>query len=432
MNIPLDRLYHYIESVAQQVYKDDVLIYRFYPHGSKNIQDLNHLVAATWQQRATHPSIWCHDQEPLNHEFYKTHLRELFGNWIDTVRSLGSQELVPTNLNWSNNIFDKNVLLHSERRSGEVEKYQNNGELITVYYWSHAVIARDWFRYAEHESFKKCTKKTFLIYNRAWSGTREYRLRFSDLLIERGLIEQCQTTCNPLDPESGQHYDTHEFVNTAWRPHNQLEQFLTGTTATSASSADFNQHDYNSTDIEVVLETLFDDERLHLTEKSLRPIACAQPFIIVAPHGSLEYLRSYGFKTFDGIWNEDYDQEQDAARRLGMIADLIQTIADWNPDTRESKLDQARDIAKYNQEWFFSKEFFNMIIDELKTNLKQAFQELDSCNNYTHWVARWNRLLEQPGICDFLDANIDYTMPSRASINNIMQLCQSKLALKNS
>jgi hypothetical protein len=43
MSIPLDRLYHYILNVAQEIYNDRIIIYRFYPHGSKNINDLNNL-----------------------------------------------------------------------------------------------------------------------------------------------------------------------------------------------------------------------------------------------------------------------------------------------------------------------------------------------------------------------------------------------------
>jgi hypothetical protein len=45
MSIPLDRLYHYIENVAQEIYNDRIIIYRFYPHGSKNINDLNNLLS---------------------------------------------------------------------------------------------------------------------------------------------------------------------------------------------------------------------------------------------------------------------------------------------------------------------------------------------------------------------------------------------------
>jgi hypothetical protein len=35
------------------------------------------------------------------------------------------------------------------------------------------------------------------------------------------------------------------------------------------------------------------------------------PFVIVGTRGSLEYLRSYGFRTFEGIWDESYDSAED-------------------------------------------------------------------------------------------------------------------------
>ncbi len=47
------------------------------------------------------------------------------------------------------NIFDQCILLHSEKNSNEIDKYANSG-FIPTYYWSHALIARDWFRYAQH------------------------------------------------------------------------------------------------------------------------------------------------------------------------------------------------------------------------------------------------------------------------------------------
>lgn len=38
MSVPLDRLYHYIENTAGEIYNDDVVIYRFYTHGFKNFK----------------------------------------------------------------------------------------------------------------------------------------------------------------------------------------------------------------------------------------------------------------------------------------------------------------------------------------------------------------------------------------------------------
>ena len=434
MSIPLDRLYHFINDTAGNIYGDLVIIYRFWPHGSKNINDLNNLYAESdWVDKITSPIVWCNDQEPLDYKFYKTHLRQYSSthNSVSTLlNSLGLLQPI-TNLNYLKNMFEKALLLHSETRSSDLEKYQDDDELIPVYYWSHGIISQDWFRYAKYEKFQKDIKKTFLIYNRAWSGTREYRLFFSDLLIKHGLIDQCQTNCNPIDPELNVHYSQHKFNNPQWQPTNILEKFLQPTTADSNSSADFNTNDYNSTNIEVVLETLFDDGRLHLTEKSLRPIACNQPFILAATHGSLDYLRSYGFKTFDSVWNESYDQIIDPEDRLTAIACLMHEISMWDEETKKNKLVQAQEIADYNQQWFFSTDFFNLLVNELKTNLELAFDKLNNCNNYQRWIDRWTYFLSLPEVNEYLKTNQTHT-PSADTIDFVMKLAKHKLTQNNS
>ena len=126
MNIPLDRLYHYIESVSEKIYGGRVLIYRFFPYGSKNINDLSILVEIenSWLINRVCPLIWCNDQEPLDYEFYKVHhslqSESLYANLLKSVGLCFSHK----NLNYQRNIFEKNLLLHSEKRSVNVKKYQ--------------------------------------------------------------------------------------------------------------------------------------------------------------------------------------------------------------------------------------------------------------------------------------------------------------------
>jgi hypothetical protein len=427
MNIPLDKLYHYIENIAQEIYGNPIVIYRFWPHGSKNIDNLKQLHNYNWYKITTSPIIWCNDQEPLDHEFYSKHIKIHNGVWGSILKSINLLYPV-TNLNYRENIFEKNLLLHSEKRSNNLKKYQLDNRLIPVYYWSHAVIAREWFRYAEHETFKKCVKKTFLIYNRAWSGTREYRLKFSDLLIKHKLINHCQTNCNIIDPNLNTHYSDYTFKNAQWQPEHALEEFLHPTIADASSSAEFNTMDYNATDIEIVLETLFDDDRLHLTEKSLRPIACAQPFILAGTHGSLEYLRSYGFKTFSDIWDESYDQIIDPKERLTAIVNLMQHISTWDELTKKNKLLQAQTIADYNQKRFFSQNFFDIVINELKTNLKLAFNNLDQCNNYKSWIIRHQKSMTYPKVIEFLKINQDHSLPTVDTMNQVLLIAQTRLA----
>jgi hypothetical protein len=384
MSIPLDKLYHYIDDITSEIRDGDTIIYRFWPHGSKNIENLTPL-KPTPKLLDLYPYMYCHDQEPLDYERYENIPdNDWYGDqWAKLLRIVKEHNLpVTTNLRLRDSIYDHVLLVHSELRSNQVELYRSK-LFIPIYYWCHAIIALDWFRYAEHVTQRKQVEKKFLIYNRAWSGTREYRLKFIEHLIRLGLEDQCHTSVNPIEPELNIHYDLHTFKNPAWRPQTVLENFFPVSTAHSHYSADFDIEDYEATDIEVVLETLFDDSRLHLTEKSLRPIACGQPFILAGTQGSLEYLRSYGFKTFGHIWDERYDECANPEERLDRIADLMKQIANWMPRVRERKMAEVQAIAEYNKQHFFSEQFFNKVTAELKNNLMTAFDQLENNNTGT-------------------------------------------------
>ncbi len=401
MSVPIDRLYQFIEKIAENHCKDNVIIYRFWPHGSKNIQDLKHIDNHTHLQVAQHVQIICHDQEPLNYDFYQTHDYGLGKN----LRLYNVQR--SNNLRNETNIFDRCVLLHSEQGGANLEKYHANDNFVLAYYWSHALIARDWFRYAQHADFQKQVSKTFLIYCRAWTGTRQYRLGFANSLVDNGLQDHCSMRFCANDSATGKHYRESDHVDPKWLPTQPVELYFLQNTANSDASADFVEQDYKQTDIEVVLETLFDDDRIHLTEKTLRAIACGQPFILCAAPGSLSYLRQYGFQTFCSVWNEDYDNVKDAQERLVKVTQLMKDIVSWSADERARRMQLANKIARENQKLFFSHAFLERIINELETNVIQAVDQvlatntgkkyLDNLEQYKKIPGLWNITLEHFG-----------------------------------
>lgn len=171
MTIPLDRLYHYIDSIAEEINSDTVIIYRFSIHGSKKLEDLIHLKHYASIEAGTYPQIYCYDQEPLDYNRYenKFHMYS-----TEVINYYKNASIMPDDCNLCTyrHVYDRHILIHSEMRSNNVQKYIDSNYFVPVYYWCHALIARDWFRYAEHDILKKNIKKLFLIYNRAWSGTR--------------------------------------------------------------------------------------------------------------------------------------------------------------------------------------------------------------------------------------------------------------------
>jgi hypothetical protein len=165
-----------------------------------------------------------------------------------------------------------------------------------------------------------------------------------------------------------------------------LHKYFRPNVASSASSADYDNTDYSQIGIEIVLETLFDDSRWHLTEKSLRPIACGQPFILMATAGSLQYLRQYGFKTFEGLIDESYDAVQDPRQRLqAVIKEMIRISALPHPDKTKLFL-ELNLTAQYNKHHFFHN-FFDQVKQEYVHNMAEAMAITDQHRTGQHNVA---------------------------------------------
>lgn len=365
----MDQLYNFLQANCNTY---DVVIYRFLPHGSRKIQ---HCQAIKPPQH-DHIKVICHDQESLQRKDYE----EFLCGYAHAIHRNCPLFSLLLRHNWSfttKNLTQPNILVHSELHSKDLEWFEQYG-CIGVYWWVHAVIARDWYRYAEFDNFVKTThdRKLFLIYNRAWHGMREYRLKFVELLLNHNLQDFCKITFNTVD--QNQSWRDYQFQNAAFKPiRTDLDDWFPISQATAAASADYSPADYNCTDIEIVLETVFDDVKWHLTEKTLRPIACGQPFILASTCGSLQYLKSYGFKTFGEYIDESYDSIQDPVQRLESIVTTMTTISNLDADQKHNLWQKLRPICEHNQRLFFSRQFHDNVIGEFTNNFAQAMTKIN-------------------------------------------------------
>ena len=366
-----------------------VIIYRFGNHGSRNLSDLTQLTPVADYSNAQYAIMY--DQEPLmfefyNHEYLKNNAQLWYRtNHGDRTASVLDNEtwqrvIYDTNLafmRYGFTDYDRNILVHSELRSPHVANYQKVG-FETVYWWSHAMIARDWYRFAELDPklpVATIYSKDFNIYARAWYGYREYRLKLLDFVVDRGLGNRCQVNFAAQD---GVDYRQHEFIAPKFKPVNDLGEF-SNKPVSAAASASYSSQDYQTSWFDIVLETLFDDDRLHVTEKTLRPIACGKPFIVCGTHGTLEFLQSYGFKTFAPFIDESYDKITDPIKRLEAVADLMSWIANLD-NSKKQKLDiELQKICTFNRELFFSNKFAQYVVDEFDVNFNSAYQ---TCQDY--------------------------------------------------
>lgn len=404
MYVPLDHLYHWISSLADQ----PTNIYYFYPHGSKNLwQVVYYPVQKTFYDRKRaqfRPDIICHDQEPLNFDHYQQLTYDEFITQKDPLNenllcfSLDNsiQNLkLPIHAN-NTTVYDTPILLHSEQNSKDVIKYSNHG-YIPVHYWAHAVISRDWYRFVNYDSRLQRDRKStkdFLIYSRGWSGTREYRLKFLEMLIDSDLHKQ--SMCYFDSMSSGDLYSypypLHTFQNKDLRiSKTNLEQFVSKSNSTSDASAYYDVDDIVSTNLSVVLETVFDDSKIHLTEKVCRALATGHPFILAAACSSLSYLRNYGFKSFDPWIDESYDTETDCVRRLEKIVASMKQFSQLESEKKNYTLHQLQSIAKFNQKHFFSQQFADQLTNEVAVGLADALKAVQK-TKARHWLHKRKKI----------------------------------------
>ena len=353
------------------------------PHGSRKIEDCQILYEINYSKSKIYKQVKmvCHDQETLDHRDYLKKIDsdfEIVGTPYPVLNCISKT----SNAQYHDHI----LLLHSEMGSQDLEWFEQHGS-IGVYWWCHAIIAKDWFRYAEIDpnlSKSKTSKNDFLIYNRAWSGLREYRIKFTELILDYNLQDRCQMTFNPED--SGKYWSQHTFANSKFAPKRKdLDQHFCSTNATASASADYVSADYIQTAIEVVLETVFDDTKWHLTEKILRPIACGHPFILVSTPGSLQYLKRYGFQTFEKYIDEGYDDIQDPVQRLEAVVKLMSALANLPDKEKQQLYANLVPICNYNKSRFFSKEFVKQVIDEFQTNFDHGFSFIQQADSHKYF-----------------------------------------------
>ena len=353
-----------------------------YPYGAtqpENIEtitdDLSEVQARLWAERrqadmSDGPLLIFYDQEPILGEFnYRLfdHIAKLRG---------------------------PHVLVTTEKDSDAVRHIQQRYGWHVVYYFHHIFAAHDWFRGTEFDkrlvppAARKLTKK-YITFNRLTSAGRVYRSLLVSNLARDGLLEQGYVSYNDICPENNKDYIsnlslardtgliTHELFNEAcknisqaprplridYQTHAQIPNHSFVLSAVAESQESF---------CYVVTETCFWETKKHLTEKIFKPIVSKMPFILVGPAHNLEYLRSYGFKTFDRWWDESYDSIEDPIERLNAIQEIIKQICSLSLKDLEAMLVEMQDVLEHNYHLFYSNKFLQDAWEELFNGIKSV------------------------------------------------------------
>ena len=312
-----------------------------------------------------HNYIFFFDQEPIHLNIHNA--------TFDEVRNVRNPDLHDQYQNIG-------AICTSEQDSDTVDAVCKKYNWKSLYYFFHGWAALDWYRGYDRTFLiqpwaERTITKTFLAPNRIVAGERQHRLEMLYHIFKNNMTHNhisCPAVCpaenisvlDAVAPLTKKYSDIKTVFSAESLPMN-----FAGETDHPMHSCWLSLFDECAESLlYLVTETVATGRRHHLTEKTFKPIALGMPFVIVGTRGSLEYLRSYGFRTFEGIWDESYDQTDDDVR-IERIASLLQSLDDLSVDAKQELFNAAHEVIEHNWNHFYNGGFEAILWAELKDML---------------------------------------------------------------
>jgi hypothetical protein len=108
---------------------------------------------------------------------------------------------------------------------------------------------------------------------------------------------------------------------------------------------------YNESAYSIVGETSYDNRWVFLTEKTAKCFMARRLFVMFAGRYYLRAIRDLGFKTFNEVIDESYDDIEDNRTRWNMAYDQVKYLCS---QPQQPILDQIKSIIDYNYELMWS------------------------------------------------------------------------------
>jgi len=393
--------YKFIIEFSKKTNAKKIKLAYFFPFGATQFKNIEFV-----GDEAPDVFLLCYDQEPINLNYNRSTFNqfdELTWNGFDNLKK--AHTCFSKTLNEYITVYEASedthkkiptILLNTEKDSDQKNKVLEHYNYIDCYCFYHALAASDWFRGYQYSYNilpirERKIKKTFITFNRITGNSRIYRAFFVSLLAEKNLLKHGHISFSKECPVHG---NLTPSIIDAIKKYDLPKELFLQTKNTLSTLSTLRIDTPHTSDIQnfsftvepitqsmesfvyVVTETCFWDKKKHLTEKIFKPIVLKQPFILVGCAYNLDYLKEYGFKTFDRWWDESYDNCEDPIERLNLIVKILEDLSKLSDQELFSMLCDMEEILEHNYSLFFSKEFIDLVWRELEINLTTAFSQL--------------------------------------------------------
>lgn len=321
--------------------------------------------------------VLMHDQEPVHLDIFEPLFAEVIRRntdmWWDATKKYHTLPIKP-------NPYGHVVV--SER--GEyIDVLCQKYEWTPHYYFYHGWACLDWFRgydktYLIPRARDRQPTKTFMSPNRIIAGKRDHRVLFLYNIFKQGLENNhisaprvCQYENVDISIIAQKYNNVYQDIAQVFKQA-ELPRLFAGEDQQEMHSYQLGNFDEAADSLVYVpTETVYFGRRQHLTEKTFKAIALEMPFVLVAPAGSLAYLREYGFRTFADIFNESYDEETDDILRIEKVAELLKDLNNLSVTERQQIHRACLPVVKHNYNHFYRGAFADILWTELTSMLTE-------------------------------------------------------------
>ena len=314
-----------------------------------------------------------HDQEPVDTDLFDPLFQDILRRNTDVW--------------WPDKPTPFGHVVVSERGE-QVDKLCQTYEWTPHYYFFHGWACLDWFRgydktFLITRAKDRAPTRTFMSPNRIVAGKRDHRVLFLYNIFKNKLEHNhisaprvCQYEGVDISIIAQKYINVYQDIEDVFAAAelprlfaNEDQQEMTSCWLTNFTEA-------QDSLVYVPTETVYFGRRTHITEKTFKAIALEMPFVLVAPAGSLAYLREYGFQTFSSVFDESYDTETDDVRRIERVTTLLKELDTLSIKERQAIHRACLPIVEHNYRHFYSGGFSDILWQELVDMLNNLEKKL--------------------------------------------------------
>jgi len=357
--------------------------------------------------------VFFHDQEPVDLDLYSSLFNEVIFRNLDIIRGR-HKGLLTSNISWNHPddrldfalwfrgrdqgqgtdayfqtrpdkfasfLHSNPTLFHAQvvvsERGDNVKSLCDKYGWNSHYYFYHGWACLDWFRgydrtYLIQRARNRAPTRTFMSPNRIVAGKRDHRVLFLYNIYKQGLENNhisaprmCQYEGVDISIIAQKYANIYQDITEVLNAANLPRLFVGEAQQEMHSYQLGNFIEAQDSLVYVPTETVYFGRRLHLTEKTFKAIALEMPFVLVAPAHSLAYLREYGFRTFDSVFDESYDLESDDVRRIERVTQLLKDLDDLSVHERQQIHQACLPIVEHNYKHFYGGGFADILWKEI-------------------------------------------------------------------